>query len=508
MNNNLTKVLWSISLFAGLFYTVLFFLLSIPRLFYPFELEWMEGAILEHGVRIVEGKQLYVRPSIEFVNWLYQPLYYYASAAAMEIFGIGFFAGRFVSYCTTLMSVGLIFLVVRKISRERFLAPFLSVSLFLASYGTTGYSFDIARIDALLVFLLLASASCLIFSKSYLSVIGSAVLISLAFFTKQQAILYLLPCALWLFLADKKRFAVFAMCTVLLIGIGIFLLVAQNGQWYEYYVFAVPSGKVAHGGFGWLGIFKVFPGYIFSIWTAGSFVILTYLLLQKKNGFKKFFLSWEGFLTLLFLTSVVQIALHSGDRASYKNVMLPFVCFSAILFPIALKKVRENLSEVASQAFLFTLPIQFIALFYNPRDPLVIITDQHIAAGKKFYSELHDLPGDIYLPMHGLLPQLAGKHSFANELAIGDVFTADDTIGRTLKREYYHALNTHRFSYIITDDNLFRTMFHADDSISGYTFSKRINNSQMPFISRIGDNSTTPCKLFIPKSEYDSSMQK
>ena len=502
MNKGITKILWGISIFAGFSYIILFFFLSIPRLFYPYELEWMEGAILEHAIRIFDGKQLYVQPSIEFVNWLYQPFYYFVSAAVMKFVGVGFFAGRFVSYCTTLMSAGLIFFLVRKISSEKYLAPFIAISLLFASYNATGYSFDIARIDALLVFLILGATACLIFSRSAFSIICGAVLISLAFFTKQQAILYIFPCGLWLFMRDRKGFTLFSISTALFIGAGIVFLVSQNGMWYQYYVFDVPRGKTAHGGFGWLGTFKVFPGYIFSLWTAATFVIISFLLLQKKNGLRNFLTTHEGFLALLFLTSVVQIALHSGDRASYRNVTLPFVCFTAMLFPIALKKLRGELSEFVSQALLFALPIQLIALFYNPfTAPLIVITDKEISAGKQFYSELHDLPGDVYVPMHGLLLQLAGKHQFANELAMGDVWMIEDSFSRNVKKQYYEALNTHRFSYVLTDDNLYRTMFHADDSISGYTFSKRINNSSTPFISRIGDYPSTPCKLFIPKQE-------
>ncbi|HYM19561.1 MAG TPA: glycosyltransferase family 39 protein, partial [Candidatus Kapabacteria bacterium] len=431
MNKSLTKVLWATSIFAGISYTVLFFVLSIPRLFYPYELEWMEGSIAEHSIRILDGKQLYVRPSIEFVNWLYQPLYYYVSAFAMEIVGKGFFAGRIVSYCMTLLSASLIFFIVRKISGERFLVPLLAVSLLFASYSVTGYSFDIGRIDALLVFLILASSACLIFSRSYLSVIGSALFIALAFFTKQQAVLYIFPGALWLFITDKKRFSLFVVGTAIFIGAGIFFLVSQNGQWYQYYVFEVPRGLAAHGEFGWIATFKVFPGYIFSFWTAGTFVIISYFLLHYTRGLKKKFSTPEGLFAMLFLASVLQIALHSGDRASYRNVMLPFVCFMVILFPIALKRIRQNVSESTSQAFLFALPIQFVALFYNPfTAPLVIITNKDITAGKQFYSEVHDLPGDVYLPMHGLLPQLAGKRQFANELAMGGVWAVDDSISR------------------------------------------------------------------------------
>ena len=78
--------------------------LSLLRLLYPYEVEWMEGAMVDHAIRILAGKPIYTAPTIDFVAWLYPPLYYYAVAAVMKLTGIGFFAGRVVSFVSTLFT--------------------------------------------------------------------------------------------------------------------------------------------------------------------------------------------------------------------------------------------------------------------------------------------------------------------------------------------------------------------------------------------------------------------
>ena len=47
----------------------------VPRIPYPYDLEWMEGGMLLHAARIAEGQPLYVTPSIDFIPFIYTPLY-------------------------------------------------------------------------------------------------------------------------------------------------------------------------------------------------------------------------------------------------------------------------------------------------------------------------------------------------------------------------------------------------------------------------------------------------
>ena len=45
------------------------------RIAYPYDLEWMEGGMLHHALRIQTGHGIYNAPSIDFIPYLYTPLY-------------------------------------------------------------------------------------------------------------------------------------------------------------------------------------------------------------------------------------------------------------------------------------------------------------------------------------------------------------------------------------------------------------------------------------------------
>ena len=58
---------------------------------YPFELEWMEGGVLDHVRVVLSGQPLYRAPSVEFTPFIYTPFYYAVCAALARVFGVGFF---------------------------------------------------------------------------------------------------------------------------------------------------------------------------------------------------------------------------------------------------------------------------------------------------------------------------------------------------------------------------------------------------------------------------------
>jgi hypothetical protein len=43
------------------------------RVGYPFELEWMEGAMADHVCRVLDGKLIYTAPAYDHVAFLYHP---------------------------------------------------------------------------------------------------------------------------------------------------------------------------------------------------------------------------------------------------------------------------------------------------------------------------------------------------------------------------------------------------------------------------------------------------
>jgi hypothetical protein len=86
---------------SALGYILLFLILGYIRLFYPYELEWIEGAKVDEMVKILEGRPIYGPPTIFFIPLSYTSLFFYLSANLMRIIGIGLIAPRSISIVST-----------------------------------------------------------------------------------------------------------------------------------------------------------------------------------------------------------------------------------------------------------------------------------------------------------------------------------------------------------------------------------------------------------------------
>ncbi len=124
---------------AAVFFLVLYVVIALLRIDYPFELECMEGAAVIHVQRLLVGEKLYVPPSIHFTPFIYNPLYFYVAAVVSKIFGVGFFSLRLVAFISSLACFLVIFLLVRKETESCFCA-FLSCGLFAATFQATDYA--------------------------------------------------------------------------------------------------------------------------------------------------------------------------------------------------------------------------------------------------------------------------------------------------------------------------------------------------------------------------------
>src|ERR1017187_6704606 len=106
----------------GGLYTLLFLAAAGMRLVYPYEIEWNEGAVLDHAIRVLDGKPIYTAPSLDFSAFVYTPLYYYVTAIVMSISGVGLYAGRLVSIISILITAWLIGRIVWRETSSTLLA--------------------------------------------------------------------------------------------------------------------------------------------------------------------------------------------------------------------------------------------------------------------------------------------------------------------------------------------------------------------------------------------------
>ena len=66
----------------GILFVLLYIIIALIRIRYPFELEWIEGALVDHVNWLLTGHKLYVQPSLDFVPYFYTPLYFYALSSS------------------------------------------------------------------------------------------------------------------------------------------------------------------------------------------------------------------------------------------------------------------------------------------------------------------------------------------------------------------------------------------------------------------------------------------
>jgi len=77
---------WVLVALPAVYQLVLLATAIAGRVGYPYDLEWMEGGMLHHALRIKNGEGIYVPPSIDFIPYLYTPLY----PSLLALFGGGF----------------------------------------------------------------------------------------------------------------------------------------------------------------------------------------------------------------------------------------------------------------------------------------------------------------------------------------------------------------------------------------------------------------------------------
>ena len=114
------------------------------RVGHPYDLEWMEGGMLLHAMRVLEGQALYVEPTSDFIPFIYPPLYHWAVAGLGAIFGLGYPVGRALSAVGTLLGTAALAAgVLGETGRKGWPAAAAAVGLFLACYDEGGTFFDL-----------------------------------------------------------------------------------------------------------------------------------------------------------------------------------------------------------------------------------------------------------------------------------------------------------------------------------------------------------------------------
>lgn len=470
-----SSILSLLVLLASVYFIGSYLWTALHRIGYPFELEWQEGAIVDHCRRVLSGRPLYAAPDISFIPFFYPPVYFYAGALLMKLIGVGFFAPRLISFLSSLGALFLIFQIVRKESGS-YPGAFLASAFFAAAYRATGAWLDLARVDSLFIFWLALGIFLARRSRGKAGAVLSALVLSVAFHTKQFALLPALAVALYYLFFDRSRFVFYALALAAGTG-GVTLLLNYHYRgWYIYYVFELPMSH------------DLVKKQLVNFWTKDilftfpvAFAASLYFGIESIKG-------WYGKkrntcgLFYLFLTLSLLLAgwLGRGNVNSYSNTLIPLVFAFSLLLGIEIGRWwgRLNLAPAALFVIKGLLLAQFILLTYLPAGQIPLPSDR--LAGENLIRFMRGIPGNVFIPYHGFLPYLAGKETSAHWVGMLDVLIAgvnsQKNYGRVLLREMENAFREGKFEILILDredwfPDLIKENYERSGDIFGYGVS-------------------------------------
>lgn len=470
-----------------------FLVLAIMRLQYPFELEWMEGAMVDHVGRLVNGETIYCKPSLDFVALRYTPLFYYLGALLSPLLGVGLFPLRLISIVSALGCFSLIYMIVKR-ETGRWRPALVAAGFFAASFPVTGAFMDIARVDSLSLCLILAGIALFQSMNTRMGYIFVGLVFGFAFLAKQSA----LPVAVAVILCGFTkgwRPVVWSSSALILTILGSTIaLDIINSGWYTYYVFEL-GGKISTRGNHLIYFWDLLTRQLFAFFSIAMLMSLMYLVLRLYESWRTkalFMLMMSG--SMVGVTHLARI--HPGG---WTNTFMPAVAAFAILFGLAyqvgIDSANVGRHGKAIRAYTLVLVmLQFAFLVYGPRRHLPTAADK--AAGEHLMSLIESYEGEVFVPYHGHYASSVGNpirlHFQATREWAGDRGAG---LRRDLEDEVRGAIQRREFAAIILDRD-----WYIDDIESHYDLADSVFDQSGVFLPVAGWR-VRPERIYVPKQE-------
>ncbi|HEY1555264.1 MAG TPA: hypothetical protein VGF94_10570 [Kofleriaceae bacterium] len=447
------------------------------RVGYPYDLEWMEGGLLHHAQRLAAGHGIYNPPSIDFIPYLYTPLYPALLALLGKVFGLTYALGRAISIASL---VGIAIVAGASIAAPRYrhvsracawAGVALALGLFAAIYPFVEGWYDIVRADTLFVFLVTAGlAAAHAWNREghgwhgEMRAAAVAVILALAFFTKQTGIFYVVLGGAIVCVVAWRRIATYVGVAAL-IGVGGTALgnIATDG-WFWIYVSKIHRAHDFNMDRFWKSFGNIlwhFPAMTIVI--AATLVVVAYTWMRPPPaGYRRElprqvqpFLLW----TAAFAVSTLVGAIGWGTEFAHFNAYIPAFLHGALAAGAAIPALAacagviwgararpqlaaHGVAAVAAIALAYTLvharwqPARFVP------------SSADVAAGDKLVERLRSIDGDVWMPSHPWYLVLAGKTPHVHRMGVKDVTTRQTRVVTGMDE----ALHEHRFAAIVLDD--------------------------------------------------------
>lgn len=471
------------------------------RIPYPFELDWLEGEILCHIIRLLNGQSIYPQPSMQFIAEMYTPLYYIVCALPCMFLGTDFLAPRLISLAACCIIVFILYRISIRENCSRF-SGLLCCSLFISFYNLHGPWYDVGRVDMLFFMFLLCG--CFIVSYCHArswSTFCAAVFFAFAFFTKQNAILFVPFAGAYLFFINKRQAILFACLFIFLLLIGFILMHILTDGWATQYtvlnLFGYKKNLTESLGNTYLLLIQEIQAKLltemryelFCKFPVFLILILFFFIFRLISSDPKNLTLWE-------LTAIPAAGAYFIVRphiGSEKNDLIYITLWCCILSATYLHKLSALFNAKTGRNILTTLylcfTLQLCLLIHDPRER--IPDSGSTQKGKEFINMVKDIHGPVYIPFHAYYAVMAGKEMLFNagafwayQILSPGGYTPTDLFDK-ISHKYFKAIIVDEKSYYIylgqrlPFDNL-RLLLSSDEPLArvinqNYKFERRIS---------------------------------
>lgn len=492
-NSKAARVLQWLVLAGAVSFLLVYVGIAVLRIGYPFELEWMEGGLVDGVRRILEGQPLYVEPSVDFIPFAYPPLYHWLAAAVAKLTGIGYLPLRAVSFAASLGSFAVTYALVQRETRAWF-PSVLAACLFAATFSVSAGYFDIARIDSLGMFLLLGGIYLARFATTRRGAALAGAVFFLSFMAKQIALTAAVPVVLYYALAPHRRAMAlpFALTLAALTAGTSLAMDALHEGWFSYYVFEFHIGRGSDEEMFWTFL----ATDVASVGVAVG-LGLVFVGLRMGNAETRptalFYLLVAGALTAACALAR-SLALGAGP-----NVSIPFHAIAAVLFGLGVHAADEAVgSEGRRQplrvALLLGCMTQFLMLVYNPARH--VPSNEDVRAGNGLVDRIANIDGDVFVPCHAWLPAQARKRTWVHAVGIYDQLHHEHT--RPLIRDsLLKALDEKRFGAVVLDYAWGKERWLQDAIEANYPSAMPLFAPEDPWFRPVTGVPTRPQTLYL-----------
>ena len=439
---------------SGLFVLACLFETVRLRIAYPFDLEWMEGGMLVHALRVRDGLPLYTTPTADFIPFIYPPLYPWLLGVLGNVFSLDATLGRAVSLLGILCASGALVWAVRREGNSWPLG-IATAALFLSTYDDVGAFFDLVRTDGLMI-ALLAGALLTAREATPRAVAASGLLLTGAYLSKHSMALHGLPILFWLWKTQGKGLAMlfikWSVVPALLITGALQL--ATDG-WFLTYILEIPSTHP-------LVADRLFPESekellsAFPIAIGCAFLASVLLRFTPRADLETAPVDSDGRLFWIANTGVglLLTILMRAHHGGFLNVLIPGYWFLALCCGLAFGEAMKRWAHPSLRIVLATVVVGSVLMGrWEPKK--YAPTDADVQAVEQIIEAIQTFEGEVLIPHAPHYAVLAGKSAGFHQIALWDVVHDGASTRKETKQSLTEAIAAQRYDAIILANEKF-----------------------------------------------------